>query len=539
VLVVYYSDPESEGVSESEAIALYYEAKYEGVHLFDLADDPNGEIPCAPDEEVFEYVAPPAQNNPEDFFPLGDHEKYATKYMITPAAYDDWIEAKVRCWIESHNAQNDPDILAIVTTRGVQGVITNHFDPCETHVHWHIKGSMESRLASLGHRRVGAWPADPEEGADNCDASGSNSTGVTNPFFQKTGIPFREFVQTECLNAELPSGDTLLPVYLVTRLDAEHADTDGDGVPNIPDEDEDGLDASDLQSASRLSAVELLIDREHDLRTGVTRINSFLATIVVDEFTGGEHFLAEDYLEYLRGQGFCLETDASDDFLHGALEESINTCDPTSQGPPFSPTVTGWQPGVEGEYTGDVEFLDPSDFAFELAHLGHGCNHFNIGNYNGGDNERPRTFHEMAFRAHPAGYYVTKESWAGVSAHDPRYLWKKNETPPVANCADDVAALHSQSINWIAAGGSFTTHSVKGTAVMPSHAHAIVGLYVHGLTWAEAVYTAIPKIGSEISPIGDPGHNRKVREDDRDLINSHSERDQRRGLQWRWKHEHP
>lgn len=94
-----------------------------------------------------------------------------------------------------------------------------------------------------------------------------------------------------------------------------------------------------------------------------------------------------------------------------------------------------------------------------------------------------------SYDIHPAGVFIAYESFNGNSIVDG--LQRGGQ---------------QQCLDFIARGGSFTVGSVAEpfTIWIPDLEFLTRNLFIHGLTYAEAVYSAIPALSWQQTPIGDP-----------------------------------
>jgi hypothetical protein len=381
---------------ESAAIHDTYMAAHPGVQSYDL----NLSYPTVP-------PAPRQETPPE----VGLNNQY-----ITPETFELLFgaESEFRKFITER-----PEILAIVTTRGLPAAVSENFDPDPVPLMIPpISGMWASFEAALSH------PGIP-------GAGGNPLRQAPNPYFEATQ-GFADFLEKHCESGGPCRGDC----YLITRLDsatpAEDYDQDGDIDPV------DGVYAM-IQRAAPLG------------------INRYATSLVFDTNDPAFSAQMEDYRQAVADLwvgDWCVLLDGGEQFVHGPNDPNY---DPDTDGLFATYPIVG------------------------LATFG--------GNHGGSE----------PIGGHYAGYYETLsyavfnslESGNGWSLHAPgEYAWNQG-----------------QVCDWIGlSGGTFAVGNVQEPTTnstcrsQPLYSNFFVG----GLSWGEAVYTALPDLGQYQTPLGDP-----------------------------------
>ncbi len=257
-----------------------------------------------------------------------------------------------------------------------------------------------------------------------------------NPYRDSLNVPFRDFLAAECLKGQL---------FLVSRLDATATNTQ-----------------------SPLEVVIDLLQRSRNLSVVKDQ-----AHIIIDDTPGGCSDLSPTRTgaQRMRDLGWCVFYDETDQFLHGSLGNLADdvgcSCPNTCQ-----------QRTVEQQY-----FDQP-----ELIHAGLGVNHSNLCLLPDSNRECVSKNYVQHYDAHPAGLFISMESFNGVS------LW-------------NAGSNQGNALDWIGyGGGSFTVAHVYGvfSAFAPQTDLMIANLYEHGMSWGESVFSSLPWLGFHATPIGDP-----------------------------------
>ena len=420
----------------------------------------------------------------------------ASPYFVTPGAFESWIRGPLASYVQWYNTNHDPDILSIVTCRGIPATVSVRFtseriydEPgtthsCRSHQTRGFKGSVEGALSRLYD---GPFTWNPN--SNPCGDDGTlphdqppNPPVPPNPFFEVIGRSFSDLVEGGCITA----GNMLL----VSRLDSDFRDLDQDGFPDVPDVNSNGrTDVEDVNRGTRLAAVVALIDRSNGSTlpgdTGPIPVNTFATTLVIDR--GGPDVGSSGGVDLMHALGWCTLRDNSSDFYDGVFDGGAD-----AWGCPGTGQIGGWDASFEGLYSGANEL-----------YLG------SPGRNASGD--RPDPMYLLEYQPHPAAMTRTAESWSGWTVHTPSWLYRIVDDglgEPATlepRCADSNDA-HGQILNWIAQGGSFGVLGVKGLRLAEFRHDdlTIRNFYQEGLTWGESVYTEMFRLGSTYVPIGDP-----------------------------------
>ncbi len=272
----------------------------------------------------------------------------------------------------------------------------------------------------------------------------------SNPYFQAIGIPFSQILADGC-----PRGgifDYAGKMFLVSRLDAN-----GIGM-------------------SHVEAVIDLIDRSTNLVVNKPQV----VLVYDDKPVCGNIFADKQRAAHFCDAGWCVVIDETDAFLHGNL-------------PPAYDCPCGAVPDCPcGELNDDIE----STYAGlkELVHVTLGTN--SVPQFFNGNcvnvlcvipGETPELVckdYIQFFDPHPAGLFMSAESFNG------KKIWGGG-------------TIHGNVLEWIGAGGSFTYGNLSEPGFAQPIWPAALNLYEHGLSWGEAIWSAMP-LGGIRTPIGDP-----------------------------------
>jgi hypothetical protein len=311
-----------------------------------------------------------------------------------------------------------PEILAIVTTRGLPAAVSDNFDPDPRTGSPPISGIWCGFEAALSHPGLPGFNNSP-------------FLQTPNPYVTSSQ-PFANYLEKSCETGGPCRGD----YYLVSRLDA-----------SVPGEDYDGDGDID-----EIDGVVAIIQRAEP-----KGINRYATSFVFDIFSDNPYGLMSNYRSALAALwmgNWCVLYDDSEVFIHGPGD------------PEFDPETDG---------------LFSSYPIVGLATTG--TNH-------GGPEPIGR---------HYAGNYETStyavfnslESGNGWTLHAPgEYAWNQG-----------------QVLDWLAlSGGTFAIGNIQEPAssnVCLNHP-LFSNFFVAGLSWGEAVYTALPVLGQYQTPIGDP-----------------------------------
>lgn len=201
---------------------------------------------------------------------------------ITPSRYRELFynpDSEFRQYLLSH-----PEILVIVTTRGLPAAVSDSFDPApRLHSPQEIHSSFEAALSRPGFGILGEK--------------------ISNPYYGST-MGFAEFLDA---SPDINPGD----IYLVSRLDSKAPTTDVDGDGDIDEVD----------------GVIGMINRSVD-----STVNIYASSIVVDGVSSTiiYTFLTETSV-MLWNHGWCVQYDGTSQFIHGVNDPSGNY-DPETDG---------------------------------------------------------------------------------------------------------------------------------------------------------------------------------------------------------------
>jgi len=228
------------------------------------------------------------------------------------------------------------------------------------------------------------------------------------------------------------------------------------------------LDASAGPGATATNEVFDLIDRS----TALT-VNKFGVNIVVDDVAGGCGIMApsREAAQRMRNAGWLVWYDGSSAFLHGPSVE-------------FAPDPDC--PCPQNCQLLDFESLY-NDYP-DMTHAGMGTNHEVLCS-DGEERECVSSTYVQDFAADTAGVFASLESFNGLT------LWGGSTVG------------QGNGLDWLSyAGGSFALLHGYGhfSGDAPQLDFAMLNLYEHRLSWAEAAMSSSVKVGFVTVPIGDP-----------------------------------
>lgn len=261
-----------------------------------------------------------------------------------------------------------------------------------------------------------------------------------NPYYGTINKPFDEWLEGECGNDGLSYAGKL---FLVSRLDS----------------------SAPPGTESELQGVLDLLSRQYE-------VNKFLAAPVLDDRENNNGnpcwmlCLARQGLQAMSAAGWPVWYDDTDEFLHG-------------------PDIDAGC-GVLGD--AEEPYIDMP----ELVHVTPGSHHYDGATYCG--TASPVDFvcgdYVKSYMPHSAGLFISIESYNGWSLH-----------------GGSSQAGQGLVLDWIAKGGGFTAGNVDepgsvGECVIGDY--VLPNLYVHGLSWGEAIASSIPSLGFVVTAVGDP-----------------------------------
>ena len=355
-------------------------------------------------------------------FPL----KAMNKYYITPSMFED-VRQQIIAFLNDYKLSHPPleyePILAIATTRGLPAAISMSFDAVANHSGQCIQRSFEAALARLGVQ----------------------GTPGPNPYKGRLGRNFK-WLFSPCGGQQHLAGK----IFLVSRLDSDDADADGDYADDVI----------------------ALLERSQNLV-----VNKFGVTIVYDKFNSSVTSGPDTpTARYMRDRRWCVYYETGPKFLHGVNNSSNVDCGQVE--PHFEGLYNSWP---------------------ELAHVTLGRNHRVCGDGSYDCGEPVCMDYARWYQPHPAGYFESLESWNGVALRMPGW-------PPAPGGNPGEGWQQGSVLHWIAAGGSFTLGRVNGTGAN-RNVFVIPNLYEHSLSWGEAVWTGLEHNSYDdkyLTPIGDP-----------------------------------
>jgi hypothetical protein len=420
--------------SESQDIRDAYKAKYPGVVECDLN---------------LEY--PSSTYHLTDIQPDGCG---ITSKYITPCRFKQMFVDGPSVFTACLSA--NPQVYAIVTTRGLPAAISDTLMPAP------FDNDVEQTCCSFGCQqqpfcvqpgggmyasfeaalsRRGLGPLGEGDAADAYDA-------VLNPYYPGTTVgeldDFESIFDYE--DCEIPlehEPDPLCPgeAFIVCRLDSALPE-------NIPQNDADG--DGDVDYVDGVVAM---------LRGSTYPVNKYATTALFDTSPQPSppdlSIDPEDYLNTavaLWLDRWCFAYDQSLNFIHG----------------PDDP---------------DADETDAAFTAYDLICLqSWGQHHQQPGQVDAG--------YAGYYNAHPAGVFLSFESYNGWSLHKPG-------THPFQ---------HGQVLDWIASGGGFSIGYVQEPTLLTiADLHVVFkNFFVRGMTWGEASTGSLPYLGSYATPVGDP-----------------------------------
>jgi hypothetical protein len=266
-----------------------------------------------------------------------------TSTMITPRAYEEWIREPLAAFVETQA----PETLCFATTRGVPVLISTDFSPGTGH------GTENGVLASV----EGALTILRVESFDSLQFSGARA----NPYRVKINIPFRDFVQNECIAGRF---------FMASRLDA------GPG-----------------PGTTALTEVLAMINRSQSLV-----VNKFGVNVIVDDVAMGCGPMSASRAagQLMRDAGWLVWYDGTDEFLHGPQVELIDD--------PQCPCPSSCQ---------EIGFESFYDAYPDISHASLGRNHLFLCDPTA-DRECVSSTYVQQLSAHPAGVFASVESFNGL-----------------------------------------------------------------------------------------------------------------------------
>lgn len=373
---------------------------------------------------------------------------------ISRAQYLGLIRDPVRNHINGVTTGRDlsPKIIAIATTRGLPARILSPAGPGDEFTTRSAWASVESELALLQQDL---------ESAGSPELPNRYNGFVANPARGLVGIPFntlpRSTVRTQRAFASiLLSGQ-------------------GDAAWDVP-----GLTASDIYLVCRIDSAPAAPPAT---ATALQNIQSLIArslALTVDRC--GVQALCDEWQAPPpppAGNGFELDDGAVPPLFIGGQDFECST-----------PTLRSV--GVRATHDKTFNFIsgpELPDQARSLLVLGtYGTNHNAMAGWgapaDGGLN------YIQSYSFHPAAMFVAYESWNGTSIYAP----------------GTSRGGQQQALDFIAMGGSFTVANVmEPFSVTIARFEALLpNMLIANLTFAEAVYTALPALSWQSIPVGDP-----------------------------------
>jgi hypothetical protein len=473
-LLLYNSlDPDIDpatGLGESEAIALYYQQFHPEVILCDL-----GVAAPGSGQSILDYTS--VENPPN----CG-----ATRVLITPCKFKQIFIDGPSPFTAAMAAH--PDLLCIITTRGIPTLITTAPTPAST---WDPSpGGPIYPITYLGHYTYGSVESFlmgirfPEVHSELDDGP----AGVPNPIYE-TGAANWIVDESDVWFEENCSDDSTGCPLAVSRLDSAPFYTtstivDGDSDPDFFT----WLANSGTPTKSAIQCVKELI-----LRSRVLRVNQYACTVISDtspsELTMTSSGAGvskppsfEPTTQTAWVHGWCYVLDESGEFLIGKKAENVypdqwieNPCDPE----------------IDPECTLDADVVATEWPPITVMTMGRN------GYYAAPAHpEVPSRKYVALYSPHPAGLFLSSESFNGWAIHSFVPGNPNNITYPNG---------HGQAIEWIAAGGSFTMGAVHEPTSNEFDARtAFKSLYVEGRQWGEVALGSLKQIGWMYVPLGDP-----------------------------------
>ncbi|MCA9294912.1 MAG: hypothetical protein KC983_00310 [Phycisphaerales bacterium] len=266
-----------------------------------------------------------------------------TTKMITPRAYEEWIREPLAAFVETQA----PETLCFATTRGIPVLITTDFSPGTGH------GTENGVLASV----EGALTILRVESFDSLEFSGARA----NPYRVKINVPFRDFVQNECIAGRF---------FMASRLDA------GPG-----------------PGTTALDEVLAMINRSQSLV-----VNKFGVNVIVDDVAMGCGPMSASRAagQMMRDAGWLVWYDGTDEFLHGPQVEMFDD--------PQCPCPTNCQEiGFEAFY----------DAYPDISHASLGRNSLVLCDATA-NRECVSSHYVQQLSADPAGVFASVESFNGL-----------------------------------------------------------------------------------------------------------------------------
>ena len=420
-------------IDEDEVMLLYNSLDSESSQIADWYDDLHpGVVHC----DIAVQYDPTVQ--PDGY--------WATKKYISPLKFKQVFIDSTGPFAQCLAA--NPQLLCIVTTRGVPGAISDTVTPLAG-PNGGIYASLE---ATLCRYRLGDLFQEPPTW-NPVEALAP----VVNPYYVSGSPyelqPFEDFLEDAC--NDLPNPVCLGHMFLVSRLDSATPgyDYDGNGVVN----NLDGVRRQLLGYASlqlNQYATTALSDTSPlfccDLQGLSYPTNNYYSSQII-----GSSILMWD-AEY------CAFSEETAEFIHGS--EGDPFFDPQVEGPilhwPLISLVTLGRHHESNEQDGEVILNNYASY----------------------------------YDAHPLGVFCSIESWNAWQVHggDGTY-------------GHDPAAGLGQMMEWIAAGGGFAIGYIQEPGDVAIEPRTLLeSFFVQNLTWAEAAVGSMARLGAFAVAIGDP-----------------------------------